>query len=308
MGIIDTLSAGFNTVLRNLWLMTVPVLLDVGLWLAPKVTVAPVVKDLVASMRAAVESWVVSVGSDAGMRQMVDSLDGMLQQSIGRSNLLTALSWGRLGVPGIAGLRLIDPAADRVIELTSYSQWLGLEVTLLLVGLLIACVFLGMLGQQVRGEGVRLDKLAKRVPSYWLYMLALLLPLGALLFGVVGSSLVLGALSYLFWALVLWVVIYVAFVPQAITMAEARPLHALAASLTVVRSSFWPSLGLLILVNVISIGLGWVWLQLVGSTVGTLAAILLNAFVGTSLTAAQFIYFRDRLAALQAAAQQPRSA
>ncbi len=308
MGIIDTLSAGFNTVLRNLWLMTVPVLLDVALWLAPKLTVAPVVEELVASMRAAVTTFGASVGSDASLQQMVDAMDAMLQQSVGRANLMTALSWGRLGVPGIAGLHQIEPGVDRVIELSSYGQWLGTEVALLLVGLLIACVYLGMLGQQVRGEGLRLDKLVKRVLTYWAYLLIFLVPLGALLFGVVGSSLVMGALSFLFWALMLWVLIYVAFVPAAITMAEARPLQALAASLTIVRTAFWPSLGLLILVNVIALGLGWVWMQLAGGTVGTLAAILLNAFVGTSLTAAQFIFFRDRMAALRAASQQLRSA
>jgi len=308
LGIIDTLSAGFNTVLRNLWLMTVPVLLDVALWLAPKLTVAPVVEELVASMRAAVTTFGASVGSDASLQQMVDAMDAMLQQSVGRANLMTALSWGRLGVPGIAGLHQIEPGVDRVIELSSYGQWLGTEVALLLVGLLIACVYLGMLGQQVRGEGLRLDKLVKRVLTYWAYLLIFLVPLGALLFGVVGSSLVMGALSFLFWALMLWVLIYVAFVPAAITMAEARPLQALAASLTIVRTAFWPSLGLLILVNVIALGLGWVWMQLAGGTVGTLAAILLNAFVGTSLTAAQFIFFRDRMAALRAASQQLRSA
>ena len=228
MGIIDNLSAGFRTVAKHLWLITVPVLLDIALWLAPRLSVAPVVEDLVSNMRAAIERLGSSASGDATLRQLLESMETLLKETIGRTNLLTTLSWGRLGVPGIAGMRLIEPSVDRVIEIGSYGQWLGIEVGLLLVGLLITCVYLGMLGQQVRGEGVHLGALVKRVPTYWLYMLAVLLPLGALLFGVMGSSMLLGPLSFIFWALMLWILLYVSFTPQAITMTEERPLRAVA--------------------------------------------------------------------------------
>jgi hypothetical protein len=305
LSIIDTLSAGFSAVAKNLWLMAVPVVLDVGLWLAPKLSVAPVVDQLVTTMRNATQALGTTATADANVNQMVETLNTALQQSVGRTNLLSLLAWGRLGVPGVAGLRQIQPGADRIIEITGYGQWLGVQIVLLLVGLLITCVFLGMLGQAVRGEGVHLGKLSKRLPTYWLHMLAFMLPMGLLLFSVLGSSMILGALAFLLWGLLLWVIVYLAFVPQAITMSEEKPLKAVLSSFTVVRASFWSVLGLLILVNVISLGLGMMWPRLMGSNLGTVAAILLNAYVGTSLTAAYFIFFRERLADRQAAAKQP---
>ncbi len=66
---------------------------------------------------------------------------------------------------------------------------------------------------------------------------------------MVWSSFILGALAFLFWGLALWVVLYVMFVPEAITMAQEKPLRAVAASFAVVRSSFWSTLGLIVLVN-----------------------------------------------------------
>jgi len=307
LGIIDTLSAGFSTVAKNLWLVTVPILLDVALWLAPKLSVAPVVDHLIATMNSALQALGPTGTADISVYRMVETLSTTLQQSVGRANLFTMLNWGRLGVPGVAGLRLIEPEVDRVIEITSYGQWFGVQIILLLVGLLITCLFLGMLGQEVRGEGVHLGKLSKRLPSYWLYMLAFMVPMGLLLFSIVGSSMILGALGFLFWGLLIWVIIYLAFVPQAITMSEAKPFRAVVGSFTVVRANFWSSLGLIILVNLINLGLSMLWVRFMGSTLGMAAVILLNAYVGTSLTAACFIFFRDRLAAYQSAVQQQRS-
>jgi hypothetical protein len=106
------------------------------------------------------------------------------------------------------------------------------------------------------------------------------------------------------WAVMIWALVYVSFVPQAIIMSEQPALRAVVVSMTVVRQSFWPSFWLLVLVNVINLGLSTVWARVLGSNVGMAATILLNAYIGTSLTAARFIYYRDRVAALRAAAQR----
>ena len=304
MSIIDTLTAGFTTVTKHLWLMAVPVVLDVALWMAPKLSIAPVVQHLATTLTDAVQTLDPAVASDASVTQMLDAFNTTMQQGVGSANLLSSLALGRLGVPSIAGLRQIQPQVDRVIEIGGYGQYLGVQMLLLLVGLLITCLFLGMVAQVVRGEGVSIGKLLKRLPTDWLHMLACLAPLAMALFSVLLSSAILGFLAFLFWAIFLWVVIYLIFVPEAIIMAEQKPLKAVVASLSVVRSSFWPTMGLLILTYLINLGLSLVWDKLLASNVGMAAAILLNAFVGTSFATACFIFFRDRLAALYAAKQQ----
>ena len=75
-------------------------------------------------------------------------------------------------------------------------------------------------------------------------------------------------------------------------------MGALRQSFIIVRATFWRTLILFVLVNIISTGLGYLWVLLMTSLAGTLAAIVANAFVGTGLVAAMFIFFRDRIIAL----------
>lgn len=304
LGTIDTLAAGFTLVGKNLWLMAIPILLDVLLWIAPKLSVAPVVAQVTASLRDGLATLGAKGGVDVGVSEMFESLGASLQASAGRANVLATLTWGRLGVPGVASLRQIRPATDRVLELNSYGQWIGVEAALLLIGLLLACAFLAMIAQTVGGEKLDMRKLVRRLPTHWLRLLVLLVPLAFVLMTVLGSSVVLGDLSFLMWAVMIWALVYVSFVPQAIIMSEQPALRAVVVSMTVVRQSFWPSFWLLVLVNVINLGLSTVWARVLGSNVGMAATILLNAYIGTSLTAARFIYYRDRVAALRAAAQR----
>ena len=91
-------------------------------------------------------------------------------------------------------------------------------------------------------------------------------------------------------------------------MSEEKPLKALFSSFTVVRMNFLPAVGLIILVNVLGMGLGLIWRSIMGSTVGMLVAILFNAYIGTSLTVASFIFYRDRLARWHTFLQEQRSA
>jgi len=295
LNIIDTLSEGFRTVTRRVWIIIVPVALDLFLWLGPKLSVAPVIRDALATLQDAMR-MMAPAGTDPGMAEALQAMAEELQATIGQTNLLALLAWSRLGMPSIAGLRPVNPEVDRIIEITSYGEMFGLQVLILLVGLFLACVFLAILGQEVRGEGVKLDRLVQSVPRFWLHLLVILLPLGMGLVFAVSVSLVLGPLAFIIWALVLWVLLYISFVPQAVAMAEEGPLRALWFSFLIVRTNFWSALGLILLTNLIGTGLSLVWRNVMAAPSGMLLAILGNAYIGSGLTAAAFIFYRDRVA------------
>jgi hypothetical protein len=296
LSIIDTLSEGFNTVTRRLWLLTIPVALDFFLWLGPKISIAPVVRDALAAWQDAARMMAPPGGANASMVETFQVMTEELQAIIGRTNLLALLAWNRLGVPSIAGLRPVNPEVDHVIEVTSYGQMFGLQALILLVGLFLACIFLAMVGQEVRGEGMQIDRLVQSAPRYWLHFLAIVVPLGIGLVFAISTSLVLGPLAFIVWALVLWVLLYLFFVPQAVAMAEEGPLRALWFSFLIVRTSFWPALGLILLTNLIGSGLSMVWRGLMDAPSGMVIAILGNAYIGSGLTTAAFVFYRDRVA------------
>ena len=296
MSIIDTLSEGFRTVTKRLWIVAVPVALDVFLWLGPKLSVAPVIRDALAMLQDTMRMATPASVADTGMAEAFQVMSEELEATIGQANLLALLAWSRLGMPSIAGLRPLNPQVDRIIEITGYGQMLGLQALILLVGLFLACTFLAMLGQEVRGEGVKIDRLVQSVPRYWLRLLAIIVPLGFGLMFAVSASLVLGPLAFILLAVALWMLLYLFFVPQAVTMAEESPLRALWFSFLVVRTNFWSALGLILLTNLIGSGLSLVWRTVMQVPSGMLVAILGNAYIGSGLTAAAFIYYRDRVA------------
>jgi hypothetical protein len=308
LSIIDTLTTGFNTVTKKPWLAVVPAVLDLFLWLGPKLSAAPVINQMVATFRQAMQAVASTGTQDANLTNMFETLVTELQTTVGHTNLFALLAWGQLGMPSIAGGRPISPEVDRVIELSSYGQMLGGELLVLAVGLLMACFFLGLLGQEVRTADPDLAGVLHRLPMYWLRMTILFVPFGIMLIILLSVSFILGVFAFFIWVIILWAMFYLFFVPQAITLLDAKPLAALWSSFAVVRSSFWSTLGLVLLVNVISLGLGLVLRALLASPVGTVVAILVNAYVGTGLTAATFVFFRERITAWHAAQQQMRSA
>lgn len=307
MSIIDTLSAGFATVARKLWLLILPVALDLFLWFGPKLSIAPVIERMVTTFRSAMESMTPAVGVDANYTQVFETMVDGLQTVVSRANLLALLAWNSMGIPSIAGARPINPATDRIIAVPGYGQMVLLQALIMLVGLFLACLFWGMLAQAVRGEQFDLAKLLGRIPAYWVYFLVIMIPLGIVLVAIVSFSFLVGPLAPFIWVAILWTLFLVSFVPQAITLAEEKPLRALLASLTIVRRNFWSALGLVLLTGVIGQGLGLVWQRLMTSTVGMAIAILANAFIGTGLSAAMFVFFRERLARLQETAKELRS-
>ncbi len=326
MGVIDTLTAGFNLVIRKPWLLLIPLLLDLALLAAPKVTILPVFDEVAARVQEMEAQSGAAAGVSATTASTAEQLDS-LRPLIGEYNLMSLLSVSRVALPSIAALRPVDVEHDRVISLDTAGEAVGTALVVIGLGLFAACVYWTLLAQQARQERNSLTDLVHQLPVFWLrtmaavgIMVALLIGLAAVgiflifvaqLFSVVGlgglSSMVAYFILSAIWIFVLWLLFYTFYVPVAITLTEAGPIAALQQSVIVVRASFRQSLGLFALVNVISTGLGYLWSLLMGSTGGTVAAIVANAFVGTGLMAAVFIFYRDRVVALHHAQQLARS-
>ena len=306
MGVIDTISSGFDSVTKRLWLTAVPIALDLALWLGPKLSIAPVVEKMIALSQRIVDA-APPPGDVQASYEMFGMMADTLRNTVGKTNLLSLLAWGRLGIPSIASLVPVNGQTSRVIEISGFGQVLLLQLIIMGVGLMIACVFLRMLALEARGESMTWQSLFPGVLTYWVRMALIFIPLGGSLVFALSASLMFGPLAIFIGVGVLWMLVYTAFVPQAITLAEQRPWGALLSSLNVVRMNFWPTLGLLILTNLLGAGLSLIWGRLlVGSTIGKLVAITANAYVGTALTLALFLFYRDRLGTIRESAERQR--
>ncbi len=307
MNIIDTITAGFDTVRKNPWLLLLPILLDLLLWLGPKLSIAPIVDESVVALQEMRALMADQRELEAALSALPDLDPSMLQDTAGRLNLLGLLAWNVLGVPSVAAARLIEPSDALVIEISNSCAALGLMALVLVVGLFVASFFLALVGRAVRGDKEPLGELVRHLPQYALYIVIVMAPIFmATMFGMFMSVLC-GPFSFLLLGGALWLALYLYFAPEAITMSRAGPLEAIRNSMTLLRMSFWPTLGFIVLCSVITAGVSVIWQTLLTSPVGTAIAIPLNSLIGTGLTAATFIYYRDRLSLWHQLIAQARS-
>lgn len=310
-GVIDTLTAGYAVVNRSPWVLLVPILLDLFLWLGPQISLAPVVDRAVSSMAASAE-WANGSGRnvDTLRRSVIDSMDAF--------NVLALLTGPSLvSIPSVAivtgGRGTLHWAEDALTAL----GWLG---GALVGGLMLGSLYRAWLARQVLGEDfIVAHILGEAVSACGRACLLMLLMIGvALLFGLPLAVILGGAAAisrdllsmglFIVSIAVMAVVLYLAFALDAVFVSRVGPLQAVKNSVAVVRTSFWPTVMLLGLVLVILMGMGRLWEILASmASWGMYLGILGNAYIASGLLAASMAFYRDRHARLTVAPAAPPS-
>jgi hypothetical protein len=308
-GVIETLSSGYAAVNRQPWVLVLPVLLNLFLWLGPHVSYS----QLVGPALTDASEWTrqVAFGPRRAVRdpQLLSGIDQSRQWLIARSddtNGFEALSWGPLGVPSLDGL---PSTSDELQFVNGWGDGVVLLIACLGLSLLLGGWFYG--GLAVASSGERGGPLAagRRVPRGvvgvlgWLVVLigaALLLGLPVVLligFTALISPPVAILGTIMLAAGILFATIHLFFSVPAIFVSEAGPLSAIQRSVSMVRRHLWPSIALILLSWLILSGMGRVW-DVVASQLqtpyGVLLGILGNAYVASGLIAAGMIFYIQR--------------
>jgi hypothetical protein len=352
VGAVDALSTGLVEAARRPWLMIIPLVTELLLWLAPPISIAQLLSRVMGGWEALMRTAAYQPGQLDSMNKMIASMQEMAAHIGAQFNLAEMLSGGWMGAPGIIPLAQITrltfitdlvliptgltPALPRLmaapwrgapIEVTSAGTLLLLTVSLWLVGQVLAAVYLRWAAQSWRygrTVGVAPAKPADHAPAPlmapplpWAGMgglarLSLRLILFSLLVGVVvmilqaplalaagliwlsnGSA--LGMLMSLFGGVALWLTLWflisLYFVNEAIVLDQQPIWRGVARSLMLVQRNFWPTLALGFLVNLLMYGFRAVW-GLVGQhPAGAVVAIVINAYLATSMLLAIFAFY-----------------
>jgi hypothetical protein len=304
--VIDSLSAGYRFLGRRVELIAVPILLDLWLWLGPQLSIAPLVEDFLRYYESAT----------AGLEGIPDfgpvaSPEDLLNASQA-SNLMDALvSRTLLHVPSL--LATIGPVGgDNVYEISSAAMALGLFTLLGLLGLLIGVFYMNLLASRLPiGSGAKpasAGELLTVVLRQWLKVILFIVVLTLFLFASalplsVGTALLtlvspaLGALLiFVFMGAVFVIMFYLYFVTVALVL-DDLPLHvAVIRSFTVVRGNFLATLLFIVLTLIISAGISGILSQVSRTfSMGLAIAIPVNAYIGTGLALALFVFYRTRI-------------
>src|SRR5581483_3999345 len=303
-GLIDTIQAGFNAVNRNAWLLLLPLLIDIALWLGPRVTVGPLA-----------ERWLQQLVPPPGandelaraVEQGRESSLQMIQQhgGIGHYNLIALLSVPIIGVPSYqAG----SPGEGPLLPIGSVPAAIAMVIGATAAGLCVAAVFYGLLGQAVREGRAEPRRFVREFLSILMWTISLFvlvilvvisagLPIGLV---VILARTIMPPLESILWpiliGLLIWAFVYLFFTTDAVFVGRVPPIIAAQQSVRVVRHNFWPTLGFIGLILIISAGLPILW-NTIAQTLhepGTALAMVGHIYVSSGLAAASMTYYKER--------------
>ena len=300
--VFATIAAGFDLIAKHLWLLVLPVILDIFFWLGPRLRFQKIIEQLVALFPK--DADVLNVGPQ-------------LLEIAPRTNLFTTLTVQLIGVPALMVGQVPEktPIPTQALEISGWLNWIGLFLIFSLIGLLLTALFYTLIAyainmQSSNGESLGIGWWTKRVGYSWLRLIALalfflligfiiyipLIIISTILFfvnGTLGSIVLLTGPFFL-----VWITVFMFLAPFGIVLNGRPVLRAVMESVRLVQKNMASALLLILIVLLAGTLLDWLLFSVENGTWMTLINILGHAFVSTALIAAMFLFYRDRYTAL----------
>ena len=305
LSVIDTLSAGFKTITRKLWVITLPALLDLYLWRGPRLSILPVARQLAYFLRGLPRTSLSGVPPST-LAQALEELGREL-------NLFSLLHNGLMGMPSLIAWAISELEGSQVgdvIEVQSWGRLLIISGALLLLGVFIGSIYLALMALAIRQENLSVGEVWRRTRHCWAWVVVwgiLLLGLGLFLnlaismvtltAALINQTAAQGLFSLLWLigvGLGLWLALNTFFTVQAVVLQDVGLIRAVWRSFNVVRRNFWATLALIFLSLLIQLGFGQIWQRLNTGSWQTLLSIVGNAYIGSGLMAAIMTFYLDR--------------
>ena len=306
--LIPAVTAGFNLIAANVWIILLPLALDLWLWFGPKLRLKtlllPWVTDFFSQLppTAAPESAV-----------LIQRITETWQKTLESFNLLGVLRTYPIGVPSLMsvnGVAQTPLGPSQEYEMITAAGALGLWLLLLLAGLFIGSLFFGRIAR-LAFPTQRQDTLRA---LFWQFMqilifnLALIFLLMVLLFPIALATTLLAAINpdlaqialFLMGLVLIWLLFPLVFAPHGVFALRQNVVSATLTSLRLVRF-FLPGASLfLVVLFVISQGLDIIWRIPPSDSWMLLLGLGGHAFISSSLIAASFVYYRGGIEWMQA--------
>lgn len=311
VGVIESLSIGFETVAGKLALVILPLLIDLLLWVGPRVSLAPAIDTVVNAYHEAIWQPMV-VNFNPELAAAWPDFSAAITTALG-STFEQYLPVGHAPLIGLPVLLAGREAAalpfdyrPALLQIDTPVGMVGVRLLALAIGLVLGSFYVGLIAEQVRRGRVNLVDALRRWPRnlLWLALFVLVLPL--ILFVVYFPFVVLGAGFALInpvlgvmvdWGgrlLLVWIALFLVFTVHGMFLNGRRLVGALWDSVRVVQWNMSATVMLVLLILLINVALSTVWQLAPAESWLALAAIAGNAFISTGLLTASFVFFRDR--------------
>ena len=315
-GVIGSLRAGFEAVSTHISLILLPVVLDLVLWLGPRLSIEGLVNPF---FKLVFDEARRSLTSSTDLNRFSEFQTGF-SDLVERFNLLSLLGRLQTFPIGISSLLAqMMPAStplgsQNVVQISSVPGLIGLMFLLILVGWIAGSLYFRSVSGTALGEARR----SAEIGFGWAILQTLILSVVwfmALMAILIPVMFVLTILTFLSPALAsgvflvllilsFWLIVPLFFTPHGIFVRRQNAFYSIFTSLKMARFTL-PTSGLFVLSAILlTTGLNYLWSVPPGDSWMLLIGIAGHAFITTALLAASFVYYRDMNAWLQAVFEQ----
>jgi hypothetical protein len=287
-------------------------LLDLFLWLGPRLSIAPLLQQMIALLA-------LQPTSDPAMARQVELAVQLLEQSSEQFNLLSLLSVvPLLDVPSLLAqhaLETVTPLGEALVfTITSGFTLVLWAVVLIPTGLVLGFLYLNSLSRRIRamrpldenedtGQVVQGSSVVGKFISVFLFVaglmvaMVMLIPLWALVVGMFMT--IAPPIGFLVWSMSIglggYMALHLLFVVPGVLLGDRGLFRATVESFMLIQMRLPSVMGLILLVVVIYEGLGFVWSLPAGDSWALLVGIIGNGCIATGLTAAAFVFYQDQI-------------
>jgi len=319
-GALATIAEGLSLVLARPWLMLLPVLVDLVLWLGIQISIQPFTTPFARLLREdggangdEASRQMLALGEQVHLNDLAAIFVPSIFAGLPRDSAFTWVLSALLPqvTAGIDREAIARGWGEGLFAMWAPAHWVAVitvAIGLLLLATVLAIAFRVPIARQVRfafGEPARETGLHE-APMAWA-RLAGLLTLGVLAVGALIVPLViLAVLMLIFGAGLAFLIafglfglgtmgaIYVSFALDIALLDRIGPIAAIRSSSWMVRGRFGECARFAIACAVIQTGLLRVWRPLVESPPGIAVAILVNAYIGAGIVAATMLFIARR--------------
>jgi hypothetical protein len=301
--LIEALTAGFNAITNNIYLILFPVSLDIFLWLGPHLRVKKLLEPFVINLTSSVSDISTPEFGNIGKwsREIWDLL-------LTQFNMISLVRSFPIGIPSLmAGLSPIKTpfGSAALYEVNGVLDTFLFWVLFTSIGIIIGCLYFDAISRSTSHESSRFSYSDARSSFLQIIIFTIFFLIGLILFSIPTLLIVsvltlispaLGEIALLFIGIIaIWFVMPLVFSPHGVFVERKKILSSITTSIRLVRN-YLPGTGMFFLTALLLYqGLNVLWETAPETSWMALVGILGHAFICTGLIASSFVYYRNGL-------------
>jgi hypothetical protein len=302
-GVIGSLKTGFEVVSSHVILISMPLLLDLFLWLGPRLGVSKVLSPIYQMAFGQIRRGLTTPDE---IRQLV-TFQNIFNEWLQHFNLVSLVSRLQTFPVGISSLMAKTMPVDTPMgagnggQLSSPLGMIGYSFLLVLTGWIIGALYFRWVSGAIlsdRGTYVSIPHAIFQtllLSVIWFFFLAFIsIPVTLFLTLLSLISPTLASIGLFVLVLIsFWLVVPLFFMPLGIFVRNQNVFRSIFSSFRMVRFTFPSSALFVFIIFILTTGLNLLWSVPTSDSWMTLIGIAGHAFISTALLAASFVYYRD---------------